>query len=275
VRRRIAEIIGGLGGKSSNGEVLVHPVKGRSGPAAAPDLLMCMTGPLLDLAVSKAGAREIRVNDFGLYRVYETRDAPGSRARLTVTGPFLGAPQAVIGLEKMIASGASRVWAVGWCGSLQEDLRVGDLVLPLSAVSEEGTSRHYPLPGRAVEADPSLVESVRNCLDRRGLRADTGRVWTTDAPYRETRAKVERLKEQGVLAVDMEFSALLKVAAFRGVKLASLMVVSDELFTGEWRPGFSSRRLKDSSRLLLEVALEAASGFHSHQVQTRKECLYE
>jgi len=77
----------------------------------------------------------------------------GSRD-LAVAGPMMGAPQAVLTVEKLIALGVRRIVALGWCGSLQPAVRIGDVVLPTGAISEEGTSAHYPL-GEGVVAGPS------------------------------------------------------------------------------------------------------------------------
>ena len=63
---------------------------------------------------------------------------------IALAGPMLGAPQTILVLERMIALGARHVIAMGWCGSLQAHINIGDIVLPSGAISEEGTSRHYP-----------------------------------------------------------------------------------------------------------------------------------
>ncbi len=65
---------------------------------------------------------------------------------LVLAGPMLGAPQAVLVLEKMIALGVNEVIAAGWCGSLQPQVEIGHLVLPTGAFSEEGPPRITPLP---------------------------------------------------------------------------------------------------------------------------------
>ena len=67
---------------------------------------------------------------------------------ITLAAPALGAPYAVMVMEKLMVLGARMVLALGWCGSLQSGLSIGDLVLPSTTVSTEGTSRHYPLNGR-------------------------------------------------------------------------------------------------------------------------------
>ena len=75
-----------------------------------------------------------------------------------------------------------------------------------------------------------------------GRRLHRGPVWTTDAPFRETPAKVSDYQRRGALAVEMECSALFTVAAFRAVSAAALLVVSDELSSLTWRPGFRDPR---------------------------------
>jgi len=183
--------------------------------------------------------------------------AAGSRrGSPAVAGPFLGAPWAVMGLEMLVASGARRVWVLSWCGSILPEVRIGDFIVPISAIAEEGTSAHYPLGGRRAGADPLIVRALTSRLETLGLVHHQGTVWTTDALYRETPAKVRLYQEQGVAAVEMELSALMTVAAFRGVALGALLVVSDELFEFKWRPGFRSTPFKESSRRAGAVLLD-------------------
>jgi len=72
-----------------------------------------------------------------------------------------------------------------------------------------------------------------------GLAVSIGGVWTTDAVFRESPDKIERFRALGAVAVDMEASALFTVAAFLEIKAAALLVVSDELSSLTWRPGFN------------------------------------
>ncbi len=169
--------------------------------------------------------------------------------RLFLAGPAVGAPMAVLCLEKLIALGARRIVLYGWCGSLVQNLHIGDLFMPTDALSEEGTSAHYqpvPLP---------IADSLhRDLLDRLvGLEyaPRQGVIWTTDAVYRETREKVAIHGAHGILAVDMEYAALRTVAAFRGISLAAVMLVSDELFGPAWRSGYGQPAFRRQSRTLL------------------------
>jgi uridine phosphorylase len=179
---------------------------------------------------------------------------------VTLMAPALGAPYAVMVLEKLLVLGARMVLALGWCGSLQSHLKIGDLVLPATTVSTEGTSRHYPLSGQAPDPDPGLYRVLRRLLQTSDHRWQEGPVWSTDGFYRETAPLVQAYQAQGVLGVDMEMAALFTVGRFRQVPVAGLLVVSDELATLQWNPGYRSepfRRARDqAARLVLAAAAE-------------------
>lgn len=233
-------------------DAVIQPRKGAKDPSLGPDALMVVIPQ--DLArLSKANPWECF--DQGFFKIFRRKDpGPGP---LSLAGPFLGAPQAAMVLEKIIALGAKRICLFGWCGSLQPDLRTGDLVIPLRSLAEEGTSKHYPIGSRKPGTDPELNRILEHALEQEGLPFRKGLVWTTDAPYRETASKVKSYREKEVLAVEMEMSALMTVAAYRSVKLSGLLVVSDELFDLTWHRGFSSplfkRRCEQAGNLLVKL----------------------
>jgi uridine phosphorylase len=184
---------------------------------------------------------------------------------VTIMAPALGAPYAVMVLEKLIALGAHMVLALGWCGSLQSGLAIGDLVLPTGTVSTEGTSGHYPLDGQAPDPDPGLCGILRQLLSNSDNRWQEGPVWSTDGFYRETASQVTACQAQGVLGVDMEMAALFTVGRFRQVPVAGLLVVSDELATLQWKPGYRSecfRRARDQAARLVLAAAAGWDGSH-------------
>ncbi|MBU0908754.1 MAG: nucleoside phosphorylase [Proteobacteria bacterium] len=161
-------------------------------------------------------------------------------------GPALGAPAAVMVLEKLIALGCKDVIVYGWCGALVPGLKACDVFLPTRALSEEGTSDHYPL-AKPPAAHEAMRLQLACYLHQQGYTVQEGPIWTTDAPYRETRQKVQEYGRQGIMAVDMEFSALCTVAAYRSVNLAAAMLVSDELYHPTWQPVYMSKAFKKKS----------------------------
>jgi uridine phosphorylase len=169
---------------------------------------------------------------------------------LFLAGPAVGAPMASICLEKIIAMGATQIILYGWCGSLTPSLRSGDLFMPTSSVSEEGTSVHYQHIDARV--DDSLRSALLAVLTTNTISPKQGAIWTTDAVYRETREKVTNYASQGIMAVDMEYAALKAVAGFRHVHLAAVMLVSDELYHQEWTPRFVQKSFRSDSKRILD-----------------------
>lgn len=181
--------------------------------------------------------------------------------KICVVGPLLGSPQAGMVLEKLIALGVREVIVLGWCGSLQNYVAIGDVVIPAGAYSEEGTSRHY-LSSNLCELEvcfvpaanqPVSMEFILDAFKSRGVKLHSGNVWTTDAPYRETISKVLFYQNINVLGVDMETSALMSVARFRGISLGVILMVSDSLATLKWKPGMKSPEFLKTRNAVFEV----------------------
>lgn len=228
-------------------DVVIAPGRGAKDPQLSPSGIL-LVNPM-EAAVAKAGSGGWRQHFLFNSQLYSS---PAND--LFWAGPAVGAPMAVMALEKLIALGARRVLVYGWCGSLQQGLQVGDILLPTWALSEEGTSGHYPVAGKP-QSPVSFRSKIRDMLAAAEMGCGEGPVWTTDAPYRETRTKVRAYQEQGILAVDMEYSALCTVAAFRGIELAGVFLVSDEVWRDSWRPGFTDKKFKRKSRALLSLLL--------------------
>jgi purine-nucleoside phosphorylase len=177
--------------------------------------------------------------------------------RVTIATLRMGAPAAVMACEELIACGARTLLAVGAAGGVQQDVPIGSVVLAASAIREEGTSHHY-LPAEVpATATSELLEELREACERRGLAPRTGLHWSTDAPYREHLEKIAAYRHAGVLAVDMEISALYVLAQTRGIECAAVLAVSDELYE-PWRIGFTAPQfltaVRDAGLAAIDVA---------------------
>jgi len=174
--------------------------------------------------------------------------------RFSIVGPLVGAPYGVMILETLIAAGIGKILFWGWCGAISDKIKIGDIIVPNGAVIDEGTSGHYGADSAQV-AEPSgeITTKIRDALTRHRLEFHEGLVWSTDAIFRETRAKVERFQSQGALAVEMEASALFTVAKYRAVKVGALLVVSDDLAAFTWKTGFKDQRFKQNRRQACHV----------------------
>lgn len=170
-------------------------------------------------------------SEIGTNPVYEI-DFEGQR--VAVMHPGVGAPLAGGFLDELIALGCKKFIACGGAGVLNRDLALGHVVVPSCAVRDEGTSYHYLPPSREVEAAPECVVAIEATLQKHNVPYVVGKTWTTDALYRETRARMERRKAEGCITVEMEASAFFAVAQFRGVPFGQLLYSGDNLDGDEW-----------------------------------------
>ena len=239
--------------------VLIEPRRIPGDPELDHPVILALFGPYLEILRKEL---KIKKKSMGLMRfpsmnVGTTRI--GGRA-ISLVGAPLGAPHAVILLERLIAMGARKFVAFGCCGSIQADLRVGSWVIPTGALCEEGTSTHYPLPeGTADRGSGEIRRLLREKCEQKNCSFRMGDVWTTDALFRETREKVRKYSAMGVLAVEMEISAFFTVADYRRVQLGALLVVSDELGDLKWKTGFLSPLFWASSQNAAQRVIEVAA----------------
>ncbi len=154
--------------------------------------------------------------------------------RIAVIQPGVGASMSAGVLEEIIPLGLKKFIACGGSGVLDREIAVGHIIVPRSAVRDEGTSYHYLAPAREVNASPEGVAAIERVLQSRNIPYIVSKTWTTDAPYRETAEKVRLRKAEGCLAVEMEAAAFFAVALFRGVTFAQMLYGGDDVSGGEW-----------------------------------------
>jgi uridine phosphorylase len=183
---------------------------------------------------------------------------PSTGGRVGLLGQFgIGAPAATGALEELAALGTTAVVSVGTAGSLQRDLKPGDMVLCEAAIRDEGVSHHYLPPARLATAPPGLTAALDAAMRQAGLRFRTGTSWTIDTPYRETIDEVRHYQAEGVLCVEMEAAGLFAVAEIRGLQLASAFVISDSLAELVWNTSFHSPEVASGLVAVYRAAVDA------------------
>lgn len=178
---------------------------------------------------------------------------------LTLAMAAVGAPSCVALLEELRALGARQFVVFGNCGVLEKRISDCGIIIPTAALRDEGTSFHYAPPSDEIPANPKYRDVFEALLRETGVTFDTGKVWTTDAFYRETRDKVEKRKEQGCVCVDMECSALMAMAQFRQVDVFEFFYAGDNLDREQWDPRSLAAHAKlDEKDRAAYLALELA-----------------
>jgi uridine phosphorylase len=170
-----------------------------------------------------------------------------------------GAPRVVEPIHVFGQLGAPTVVQIGSCGSLQSDVRTGDVVLAETATIGEGASQYYGGHGTST-ATPELVDRAEAAFSARGFRVHRGCHVTTSALFAQPPDQVKAWSDAGHLAVDMETSAVFSAARAFGLPAVSLLFVWDELLAGRsfLHPYTDAERAAQAraNAALMDVALE-------------------
>jgi uridine phosphorylase len=196
-------------------------------------VVLCFFKDIIERVVREHEGRELMRlrSEMGDNPIYEIRHGDH---RLAIVHPGVGAPLVTGFLEELIALGCRAFVAAGGAGVLVPELALGHVIVPTSAVRDEGTSYHYLPPSREVAADPEVVAAIVAALERHKVPFVTGKTWTTDGFYRETRPKMARRVAEGCITVEMEAAACFAVAAFRGVRFGQILYAGDDLSGDLW-----------------------------------------
>lgn len=170
-------------------------------------------------------------SEIGLHPIYEIQC---DGRKLAVFHPGIGAPLSAGMMEEVIALGGEKFIACGGAGVLDKTIAVGHIIVPISAIRDEGTSYHYLPPSREVQVNPKAVEAIKQVLQKHKCKYLLAKTWTTDAMFRETFNKVNQRKAEGCLTVEMECSAFCAVAEFRGVVFGQILYGGDDVSCEEW-----------------------------------------
>ena len=167
------------------------------------------------------------------YRVYNGRF---EEMPVTVCSHGVGAPGAAIAFEEVIAAGAKQIIRVGTCGSLQNDIQSGTLIIATAAVQSTGYGRETVPPGYPAVADPALTLALQKAAVHHNYPHHTGIVVTRDNFYAGVTTPhtpdYQILSEAHVLAVEMECAALFIVGTLRQVATAAILAVDGNVLAG-------------------------------------------
>ncbi|MCS6859425.1 MAG: nucleoside phosphorylase [Abditibacteriales bacterium] len=210
--------------------------------------------PVADRCAERWGAEKVprQIWSANLYAL------PTGRGSIWIYTAGVGAPLTIGKMEMLIGLGAERFIFVGYGGALQGNLNVGDCVIPTAAIREEGTSYHYAPPSAEPVPTERMVDLLTHVAIQRGVAVRRGTVWSTDAVFRELKSKVRKFQNHGVLAVDMETSAIFTVGMYYGVDTAVLLTISDSLANEQHEFFFATPEFEKRAQLSYEIVLEVA-----------------
>jgi uridine phosphorylase len=173
----------------------------------------------------------------------------------------IGGPYAVLVSEQLWAAGAKLIVGITSAGRVSASLLLPSTVIVDEAVRDEGTSLHYLAPARTIAAPTTdILDPLVKELSTVSSAVRRGRVWTTDAPYRETAEQLRFWADRDVLAVEMQAASLFAFAHARRAQVGMLALVSNAVdqVTGEFDTGGNDYLLR-----VLEAVARAARKYMS------------
>lgn len=141
-----------------------------------------------------------------------------------------GASAATQVLGFLIGYGVKHIISCGSCGALH-DFAENEIIIPTSALRDEGTSYHYIAASREIEINSIAVDSIKRAAKVFNIGYAECKTWTTDGFYRETKDMINYRKQEGCAVVEMECSALAACASFRNAIFGQILFTADTLAT--------------------------------------------
>ena len=175
--------------------------------------------------------------------------------RVSVQGTGMGVPSISIYVyELMNFYEVKNLIRVGTCGSMQEDVKLRDVVIAMSASTDSAVNKlRFNGMDFAPTADFNLLRRAWEKAGSLGISAKVGNVLTSDTFYNDDDKGWKKWAEYGVLTAEMETAALYTLAARFKVNALSLLTVSDSIVTGE---STTSEERQTTFNQMIEVALE-------------------
>jgi len=177
--------------------------------------------------------------------------------QVSVQGTGMGIPSISIYVNELFKDyGVKRAIRIGTAGSIQEDLKLRDIVIAMTACTDSAANR-VRFGGRdfAPAATFSLVKKAFEAAAARDWKAAVGPVISSDMFYTEDPEEWKLWAKFGVLAVEMETSELYTLAAKYRRECLSILTISDSLVSHE---GTSAEERQTTFTRMMEVALETA-----------------
>lgn len=177
--------------------------------------------------------------------------------KISIMGSGMGMPSiGIYSFELIHFYGVKNIIRIGSCGAIQEDVKIRDIIIGMSASTNSNYANQYALPGTyAPTASWTLMKKAIAIADSKGIQTKVGNILSSDIFYDDDADTWKKWAKMGVLAIEMEAAALYMNAARAGVNALCVLTVSDSLVSHE---AISAEQRQTSFTNMMEIALELA-----------------
>ncbi len=178
---------------------------------------------------------------------------------ISVQSTGMGCPSAGIVFEELVMLGAKRLIRVGTSGGLGDTMKMGDMVVALSASADDPTPlRLVQMPGYAPTATFSLVRTAVDLAVEEGIDWHAGPIVTSGVFYDPDPNTFATWKRSGHIAVEMEAAMMYTIAALKGLEALAVMTVTDLLGEDGSTVRISDEELAGGVDTMMRVACRVA-----------------
>ena len=177
--------------------------------------------------------------------------------RISVQGTGMGIPSIGIYSHELISEfGVKNLIRIGTAGSYQEDLKLRDVVIAMSASTDSAINKlRFNGADYAPTANADMVFKAYEIAKEKGMNVKAGNVFTSDTFYGDNPEAWKKWAKFGVLCVEMETAQLYTTAAKLGAKALTLLTISDSFITSEVT---TAEERQTTFNDMIVVALETA-----------------
>lgn len=177
--------------------------------------------------------------------------------RVSVQGSGMGVPSISIYTNELITSyNVKNIIRIGTCGAMQPDIKVRDIILAMSSSTDSSLNKiRFHGMDYAPTASFKLLMKAYESAKEKGIAVRAGNILTADSFYGDDPDSWKLWAKFGVLAVEMETSALYTLAAKYNIDALTILTVSDSMVTHELT---TAEERQNTFTKMVEIALELA-----------------
>lgn len=155
--------------------------------------------------------------------------------------------------EDLVAGGVEEFVHIGLAGGINNNLKVGEIVLTDGAYNDTAVAGLYGFDCDFIETSKSLTDDLQMLMNENKIDAIRGKHWTTDAGYRETWEQVVRYCSKGALCVEMEGVGLFTIAKYRKCSASAIYIITDVIDDEGWHLGWEGKKITEAIERIIDM----------------------
>ncbi len=152
--------------------------------------------------------------------------------------------------------GVENIMRIGSAGSMQEEIKIRDIVIGMGASTNSAFANQFQLPGTfSAIANYDFMKAAVDSASENGANYHVGNILSSDTFYDDNSDAMAKWMKMGVMCVEMEAAALYMTAARCNKRALAILTISDHIVTGEKT---TAEERQNTFTQMMEIALETA-----------------